>query len=115
MAPGAGMGEFMAQAQRLQAKIAEIQNKLKETVVEGQAGGGLVKAKMNGHHDVIRIIIDTGAVDPEDRELLEDLLVAAIADARVKADEMIRVEMARAAQEAGIPPAIAEQMMSGGL
>ncbi|MCK4593309.1 YbaB/EbfC family nucleoid-associated protein [bacterium] len=109
------MGGFMAQAQRLQAKIAEIQQKLRETVVEGRAGGGLVKAKMNGHHDVIRVIIETGAVDPDDYELLEDLIVAAITDARVKADEMVRDEMARAAQEVGIPPAIAEQMMGGGL
>ncbi len=115
MAPDEGTGGFMAQAQRLQAKIAEIQQKLRETVVEGRAGGGLVMAKMNGHHDVIRVIIETGAVDPDDYELLEDLIVAAIADARVKADEMIRGEIARVAQEVGIPPAIAEQMMGGGL
>ncbi|MCX7022619.1 MAG: YbaB/EbfC family nucleoid-associated protein [bacterium] len=113
MAAG-GFEGIMAQAQRLQAKIAEVQARLRETFVEGQAGGGLVKVKMNGRHDVTRVMIEPGAASTGDVELLEDLIVAAVADARVKADEMVQEEMARAAQEVGIPPAIAEQMMGGG-
>ncbi|HUT97711.1 MAG TPA: YbaB/EbfC family nucleoid-associated protein [bacterium] len=109
-----GLENIMAQAQRLQAKIAEVQARLRETFVEGQAGGGLVKVKMNGRHDVTRVVIEPGAAASGDVELLEDLIVAAVADARVKADEMVQEEMARAAQEVGIPPAIAEQMMGGG-
>jgi DNA-binding YbaB/EbfC family protein len=109
-----GFEGIMAQAQRLQAKIAEVQARLAETFVEGQSGGGLVKVKMNGRHDVTRVVIEPGAASSGDVELLEDLIVAAVADARVKADEMVHEEMARAAQEAGIPPAIAEQMMGGG-
>jgi DNA-binding YbaB/EbfC family protein len=114
MAAG-GFEDIMAQAQRLQAKIAEVQGRLAETFVEGQAGGGLVKVKMNGRHDVTRVTIEPGTAASGDVELLEDLIVAALADARVKADEMVREEMAQAAQEVGIPPAIAEQMMGGGL
>jgi DNA-binding YbaB/EbfC family protein len=115
MTTGGGMEGFLAQAQRLQAKVAEVQARLRETVVEGRAGGGLVKVRMNGHHDVIRVVIDPSVADPKDIELLEDLIVAAVADARVKADETVRSEMAKAAQEVGIPPAVAQQMMGGGL
>jgi len=110
-----GLEGIMAQAQRLQAKIAEVQARLAETFVEGQSGGGLVKVKMNGRHDVTRVTIEPETAASEDVELLEDLIVAAVADARIKADEMVREEMARAAQEVGIPPAIALQMMGGGL
>ena len=115
MTSGGGVEGFMAQAQRLQSMMTEVQTRLKETVVEGAAGGGLVKVRMNGHHEVVRLVIDSSTVDPEDLELLEDLIVAAVADARVKADELARDEMARAAREAGIPPAIAQQMMGGNL
>jgi DNA-binding YbaB/EbfC family protein len=110
-----GLDGIMAQAQRFQAKIAEVQARLADSFVEGQAGGGLVKVKMNGRHDVTRVTIEPATAGSGDVELLEDLVVAALADARVKADEMVREEMARAAQEVGIPPAIAEQMMGGGL
>ncbi|OGD75274.1 MAG: hypothetical protein A2Y64_04310 [Candidatus Coatesbacteria bacterium RBG_13_66_14] len=103
----------MAQAQRLQAEITDVRTGPAETFVEGQAGVWPVKVKMNGRHDVASVVTESGTVGSGDVELLEDLVVEAVADARIKADEMARGEMARAAREAGIPPAIAERKMGG--
>jgi hypothetical protein len=110
-----GFGNLMGRAQQLQAKLAEAQAELKDKTVEGLSGGGMVKVIMNGHHEVTSIDLDQEAVDPDDIELLEDLIVAGVADARVKADEMAREEMGRVAQELGLPPALADQLLSGGL
>jgi len=110
-----GLGNLMGRAQQLQAKLGEAQAELRNKNVEGLSGGGMVKVTMNGHHEVISVTLDPEAVDPDDIELLEDLIVAAVADARTKADEMARDEMARVAQELGLPPALADQLLGGGL
>ena len=82
------MQQLMKQAQKMQQQLVEAQAKLAETEVEGSAGGDLVRATVTGAGEVLRLKIDPKAVDPDDVESLEDLVVAAIRDAAGKAQEL---------------------------
>ena len=82
------LGNMMKQFQKMQAKMEEIQAELEQTEVEGTAGGGMVKVIANGKQDVLEIKIDPEVVDPEDVEMLQDLIVAAVNQARQKAQEL---------------------------
>ena len=75
------MQQLMKQAQKMQQQLVEAQSKLAQTEVTGTAGGGLVTAVVTGSGDVVSVKIDPQAVDPDDVESLEDLVVAAIRDA----------------------------------
>ena len=86
--PPPNMQQLMKQAQKMQQQLADAQAKLAEAEVEGSAGGGLVTAKVTGAGDVLSIKIDPKAVDPDDVESLEDLVVAAIRDAARAAQEL---------------------------
>jgi DNA-binding YbaB/EbfC family protein len=97
------MGQLMKQAQDMQRRVAKVQAELKERIEEGSAGGGLVTALVNGAQDVVSVRIDPEAVDPEDVEMLEDLILAAIRQAMEKAREMARAEMAKATGGLGLP------------
>lgn len=99
---GKGMGSMMKQAQKLQAKMASLQEKLAEKRVEGTAGGGVVVATANGQKEIVAIKINPEVVDPGDVEMLEDLLLAAIQQAREKAQSLADEEMQRAT--AGLIP-----------
>ncbi|MCY7364653.1 MAG: YbaB/EbfC family nucleoid-associated protein [Frankiaceae bacterium] len=87
------MQQLMKQAQKMQQQLMEAQSKLAETEVEGSAGGGLVTATVTGSGDVLRIKIKPEAVDPDDVESLEDLVVAAIRDAASNAQELQQTTM----------------------
>jgi DNA-binding YbaB/EbfC family protein len=87
------MQQLMKQAQKMQQQLMEAQAQLAETEVEGSAGGGLVTAKVTGSGDVLSIQIDPKAVDPDDVESLEDLVVAAIRDAASNAQELQQTTM----------------------
>jgi DNA-binding YbaB/EbfC family protein len=87
------LGNLMKQAQQMQAKMAEIQEKLAAMELSGAAGGGMVNAVVNGKGEVKRVKIDKSIVDPNDVELLEDLVVAAINDARGKIEAAAAAEM----------------------
>lgn len=88
MARGMDMQALMRQAQKMQSDMARAQEELKETVVEGVAGGGMVKVKANCANDILGIEINPEVVDPEDVEMLQDLILAAINDAMAKAGEI---------------------------
>jgi len=88
-----GLGNMMKQFQKMQAKMEEMQKKLEEARVEGSAGGGMVQVVANGKQDILEIKIDPEVVDPEDVEMLQDLIVAAINQARQKAQEMQSEQM----------------------
>jgi len=90
-----GFGNMMKQAQKLQQQMMEIQEEIGKKTVEGSAGGGMVKVVVNGHQEVLEVKIDPEVVDPEDVELLEDLVVAALANAREKARELVESEMGK--------------------
>jgi DNA-binding YbaB/EbfC family protein len=81
-------GINMKMIQQMQNRMAKIQQELEETIVEGTAGGGVVTARVTGTRDFAGISIDKSVVDPEDVEMLEDLVTAAIQDAMQKSAEL---------------------------
>ena len=87
------LGQLMKQAQEMQDKMAEVQAQLEAVELTGVAGGGMVKVTLNGKGDVRAIKIDKAAIDPEEGEVLEDLLVAAFSDARAKVNAHAESEM----------------------
>jgi len=87
------MGKLLKQAQQMQAKMAQVQAELAEKSVEASAGGGMVKVVMNGKHQVVSVTIDPEVVDPQDVEMLEDLVAAAVTEAANRVEEMVRDEM----------------------
>lgn len=92
----------MKQAQKLQAKLAKAQADLAGKLVEGTAGGEMVVVTANGQQEIVGIKIKPEVVDPEDVEMLEDLIMAAILQARERAQEMAEKEMQKAT--AGLIP-----------
>jgi DNA-binding YbaB/EbfC family protein len=94
----------MKQAQQMQSKMAEMQEKLASLEVTGQSGGGMVVAALGGKGDVRRIKIDKSLVDPNDVEVLEDLLVAALNDARAKVDAVTADQMREMTGGLNLPP-----------
>ncbi|MBC7221091.1 YbaB/EbfC family nucleoid-associated protein [Candidatus Bipolaricaulota bacterium] len=87
------MRRVMKEAQRLQAEIAENQRKLAETEVEATAGGGVVKAVVTGHGELVRVEISPEVARPEEVDLLADLVVAAVREAQTKAKELAQEMM----------------------
>ena len=98
-----GMGNMMKQAQKLQAKMAKMQEELANQTVEGTAGGGMVTVVANGRQQVLSITIDKEVVDPDDLEMLQDLVMAAVNDALSKAQEMVASEMGKLTGGMNIP------------
>jgi hypothetical protein len=91
------MGELLKQAKKMQEKLQQVQDELAEKRVEGTAGGGMVTAVVNGKHELLQVRIDKQAVDPEDIEMLEDLIVAAVNQAMAKSHELASNEMGKIA------------------
>lgn len=87
------MADMFGKVQEMQAKMQEAQEKLKELEVEAEAGGGMVKVKANGQREVISIKLDEDVVDPNDVEMLEDLIVAGVNKALEKADDVSKEHM----------------------
>lgn len=100
------LGNLMKQAQAMQEKMAEMQARLAEMEVEGQAGAGMVRAVVNGKGEVKRVRIEPSVVDPQDVGMLEDLVVAACNDARAKADAMSAEETQKLMGGLGLPPGL---------
>jgi DNA-binding YbaB/EbfC family protein len=90
-----GMGGMLKQAQKLQSKIFKLQDELADRTVETTVGGGMVKAVANGKQELLSIKIEPEVVDPDDVQMLEDLVVAAVNDALKKAQEMVTEEMTK--------------------
>jgi DNA-binding YbaB/EbfC family protein len=95
MKKGGGLGQMMKQAQKMQAKIMKIQEEMGERSVEASAGGGMVTVTANGKQEILSIRIEAEVVDPEDVEMLQDLVAAAVNEALKKAQEMVAEEMAK--------------------
>jgi len=90
-----GMGNMLKQAQKLQSKIFKLQDQLADKTVETTVGGGMVKAVANGRQELLSIKLEPEVVDPDDVQMLEDLIVAAVNDALKKAQEMVSEEMTK--------------------
>lgn len=97
------MGNVLAQAQKMQEEMAKAQEALAEKEVEASVGGGVVNVKVNGKKELLEVKISPDAVDPDDVEMLEDLLVAAVNEAMRKADEMTNDEMGKITGGLSIP------------
>ena len=98
-----GMGNMMKQAQQLQSKMMKLQEELAERSVESSSGGGMVKVTANGRQQILSIQIEKEVVDPDDVEMLQDLVMAAINDALAKAQEMVSSEMGKLTGGLNIP------------
>jgi len=88
-----GMGHMMKQAQQLQARMLKMQAELAERTVESAAGGGMIQVIANGRQQVVSIRIEKEVVNPEDVEMLQDLILAAVNDAHRKVDEALARQM----------------------
>jgi nucleoid-associated protein EbfC len=89
------LGQMMKQAQQMQAKMAELQQSLDGAEIVGASGGGMVSATLNGKGELRKLKIDPTLVDPENVEMLEDLVVAACTDAKTKVDAYSAEEMSK--------------------
>lgn len=89
------MSKMLKQVEKLQQQMAQLQEELGQRTVEATAGGGMVRAVVNGHRELVRIEIAREAVDPDDLDLLQDMIVAAVNEAGRKAQEMVQAEMAK--------------------
>ncbi len=95
------INQLMKQAQSMQKKVAEMQEKVEKMEIIGTSGGGLVSLAMNGKGEAKTVKIDKSLFAPDDSEILEDLLVAAINDAKAKIDDKMNSEMSGIG---GLPP-----------
>lgn len=98
-----GLGNIMKQAQQMQAKMARVQEELEGKEVEATAGGGMVTARVNGKQQVLELKIEQAVVDPEDVEMLEDLVIAAVNEGLKKSQEMVQEEMSKVTGGMNIP------------
>jgi DNA-binding YbaB/EbfC family protein len=98
-----GMGNLMKEAQKLQSKMLKLQEELAQKTVESTAGGGMIKVVANGRQQIVSIAIEKEVVDPDDVEMLQDLLLAAVNDALVKSQEMVSSEMSKLTGGMNIP------------
>lgn len=90
-----GLDKMLKEAQKLEKRLAQVRKELEEMTVEGTAGGGAVKATMNGQRDILKVKIEPDVLDGADAEMLEDLLLSALRDAKQKSDELAAREMSK--------------------
>jgi DNA-binding YbaB/EbfC family protein len=100
------LNEMMKQVQELQGRMQQVQQKLESLVIEGKAGGDLVRVTLNGRGAMNGLAIDASLLRPEEKEILEDLIVAAHADARTKMEAAIAQEMKQVTGGLPLPPGL---------
>ena len=97
------MNKMMQQAKKMQKKMEEMRSELENETVEATAGGGVVKVVVNGKREIVDLNIDEDAVDPEDVEMLEDLIIAAVNEAMRNVEDMMNEEMGKLTGGMNIP------------
>lgn len=97
------MGNLLKQAQQFQNKMAKLQEELGDRTVEASAGGGMVSVVINGRQEIISINIDPEVINPDDREMLQDLILAAVNDGVSKAKDMMNEEMGKLTSGLNLP------------
>ena len=97
------MGNILKQAQQFQSKMAKLQEELGEKTVEATSGGGMVTVVANGKQEIVSIRIEPEVVDPEDVDMLQDLIQAAVNDALTRAKEMVNEEMSKLTSGMNLP------------
>lgn len=89
-----GMANLQRMAQQMQQQMLRVQEDLAATIVEGSAGGGVVRARVTGKQELVSVVIDPAAIDPADADMLQDLVVAAVNDALRASREVEQAKMA---------------------
>ena len=97
------IGNIMKQAKKMQEKIGQMQQELETRTIEAQAGGGMVRVIVNGKFEVVSLKIEKEVVNPEDVEMLQDLIAAAVNEGIRKSQEMASSEMGKITGGLGIP------------
>ncbi|HHX74251.1 MAG TPA: YbaB/EbfC family nucleoid-associated protein [Firmicutes bacterium] len=100
------MGNMMRQIQKMQKEMAKMQEELQQRTVEATSGGGAVRVEVSGRKELVALEIDPGAVDPEDTEMLQDMIIAAVNEALRKVDEMTMTEMKKLTGGLNLPPGL---------
>ena len=100
------LGQMLKQAQAMQSKMAEMQEKLAAVEMTGASAGGMVKVTLNGKSELRSVKIDPSLIDPKEAEVLEDLIVAAYSDAKSKLDAYMAEEMAKITGGLQLPPGV---------
>mgnify|MGYP005850309063 FL=1 len=108
-----GIADLMRKAGELQERMRRLQDELAKKTVSADAGAGAVTAVVNGKLELVSLRIDRERIDPNDTELVEDLVVAAVGAAQVKARDLIQQEMSRMSQEMGLPAGMMPPGMLG--
>ncbi|MBN8211082.1 YbaB/EbfC family nucleoid-associated protein [Bacillus sp. NTK071] len=103
MGGGGNMNNMMKQMQKMQKDMAKAQEELKDKIVEGSAGGGMVLVKANGHKEILEVIVKEEVVDPDDIDMLQDLVLAATNDALRNVDELVNKDMGKFTQGLNMP------------
>jgi len=98
-----GMGNMMKQAQKLQTQMLRLQEEMAEKTVEATAGGGMIKVIANGRQQILSIQIEKEVVNPDDVDMLQDLMLAAVNDALQKSQAMVSAEMSKLTGGMNIP------------
>ena len=100
------LGQMMKQAQQMQARMAEMQAELERVEMTGASGGGMVQVTVGGKGDLRKIKIDKALADPNEIEVLEDLIVAAFGDAKARVEAHVAQEMAKLTGGLNLPPGL---------
>jgi DNA-binding YbaB/EbfC family protein len=98
------LGDMMKQVQAMQSRMADMQAKLEQSVVTGQSGGGMVRVTLNGKGTMTGVIIDASLLKPDEKDIVEDLIVAAHNDAKNKVEAMMADEMKSVTGGLPLPP-----------
>jgi len=98
------MGNLMKQAQKVQQQMMKMQEELAQREVSAQSGGGMVEAVVNGRGELLKLNLSPEVVDPDDVEMLSDLIVAAVGEAQRRAQDMVQQEMGKLTGGMGLPP-----------
>ncbi|HIC86477.1 MAG TPA: YbaB/EbfC family nucleoid-associated protein [Desulfobacterales bacterium] len=97
------MGQILKQAQQFQEKMMKLQEEVGERTVEASSGGGMVTVVINGRQELVSIKIEPEVIDPQDPEMLQDLIMAAVNEAMARAKEMVNQEMAKLTKGLNLP------------
>jgi DNA-binding YbaB/EbfC family protein len=97
------MGNLLKQAQQFQTKMAKLQEELEDRTVEASAGGGMVSVVVNGRQELVSINIEPEVINSDDKEMLQDLVLAAVNDGLSKAKEMVNEEMGKLTRGLNLP------------
>jgi DNA-binding YbaB/EbfC family protein len=100
------MGNMMKQVQKMQTKLLKVQEEIGQKTVEATAGGGVVTVLVSGNQEVVKVEIKPEVVDPEDIDMLQDLIVAAVNEGLRKAKEMMETELGKVTAGLNLPPGL---------